>query len=56
MTGLPPLNKVLLVCGLKANLLNICQLCDQKLNVGFTKDKCIVKDLRDELIMEGIRS
>ena len=56
VTGLPPLSKVLLVQGLKANLISISQLCDQKLNVSFTKDRCIVKDNLNKVIMEGIRS
>ena len=40
--GLPKLKSVLHVEGLKANLLSISQLCDQKLNVKFTKDNCKV--------------
>lgn len=28
----------------------------KKLNIGLTKDKCIVRDLHDDLIIEGIRS
>ena len=38
--GLPKLKSVLHVEGLKANLLSISQLCDQKLNVEFTKENC----------------
>ena len=38
--GLLKLKNVLHVEGLKANLLSISQLCDQKLNVKFTKDNC----------------
>ena len=40
--SLPKLRDVLLVVGLKANMININQLCDQDLFVRFTKDKCIV--------------
>ncbi|XP_031090976.1 uncharacterized protein LOC115995973 [Ipomoea triloba] len=53
VAGLPSLNKVLLVRGLKATLISISQLCDQKLNVGFTKDRYIVKDQQNKMIMEG---
>ncbi|XP_031108661.1 uncharacterized protein LOC116013148 [Ipomoea triloba] len=54
VAGLPSLSKVLLVQGLKANLISISQLCDQKLNVGFTKDRCIVKDKQNKVIMEAL--
>ena len=40
--GLTKLRDILLVDGLKANLISIGQLCDQDLFVKFTKDKCIV--------------
>ena len=39
---MPKLRYVLLVEGLKANPVNISQLCDQDLFVKFTKDRCIV--------------
>ena len=39
--SLPKLRDVLLVDGLKANMININQLCDQDIFVRFTKDKCI---------------
>jgi hypothetical protein len=35
-SGLPKLDDVLLVKGLKANLISISQLCDQGLKVDFT--------------------
>ena len=38
--GMPELENVLLMNGLKVNLINISQLCDQNLSVKFTKDKC----------------
>ncbi|KAG9449455.1 hypothetical protein H6P81_009420 [Aristolochia fimbriata] len=38
--GLPNLKNVLLVNGLKANLISISQLCDQNLYVNFTKTGC----------------
>ncbi|XP_031106191.1 uncharacterized protein LOC116010828 [Ipomoea triloba] len=56
LAGLPSLSKVLLVHGLKVNLISISQLCDQKHNVGFTKYRCIVKDQENKTIMEGTRS
>ena len=44
VSGLPKLKDVLLVDGLKANLISISQLCDQDLFAKYTKDKCIVID------------
>lgn len=38
--GLPRLDDVLLVKGLTANLISISQLCDQGLEVKFTKPEC----------------
>ncbi|KAI3462099.1 hypothetical protein Pfo_018762 [Paulownia fortunei] len=40
--GLPRLKNVLLIEGLKTNLISIGQLCDQNLLVHFTKDLCQV--------------
>ena len=42
--GLPKLEDVLLVEGLKANLISISQFCDQDLFVKFTKGTCTVMD------------
>ena len=42
--GLLKLRDVLLVDGLKANLISINQLCDQDLFVKFTNDRCVVLD------------
>ena len=53
--GLPKLKNVLHVKGLKANLLSISQLCDQKLNVKFTEDSCKVLNRLGE-VLEGSRS
>ena len=53
---LPKLKDVLLVEGLKANLISISQLCDQDLFVKFTRGKCTVMDLSNQCIMEGTRS
>ena len=42
--SLPKLRDVLLIDGLKANLISISQLCDQDLFVRFINDICIVLD------------
>ena len=54
--GLPRLTDVWLVEGLKANLMNIRQLCDQKLFVWFNKNKCLVIDKSKTCVMKGVRS
>jgi hypothetical protein len=54
--GVPKLDKVLLVKGLTANLISISQLCDQGLNVNFTKTECLIFDKNSEVIMKGIRT
>ncbi|KAG9445159.1 hypothetical protein H6P81_016499 [Aristolochia fimbriata] len=54
--GLPKLKNVLLVDGLKANLISISQLCDQNLHVKFTKDGCQVMDDKHISILEGTRT
>ncbi|XP_024019486.1 uncharacterized protein LOC112091030 [Morus notabilis] len=54
--GLPKLKNVLLVEGLKANLISISQLCDQELFVSFSKNKCRVLDEEENCVMEGSRS
>ena len=41
----PPFNNFLLVKGLKHNLLNISQLCDNGYNVTFNKDMCIIQNM-----------
>ncbi|XP_057790804.1 uncharacterized protein LOC131007909 [Salvia miltiorrhiza] len=53
--GMPKLKNVMLVEGLKANLISISQLCDEQMTVIFDKDKCIVKD-GDEEYISGKRS
>ncbi|KAK2382310.1 hypothetical protein QL285_069855 [Trifolium repens] len=55
-SGLPKLDNVLLVKGLKANLISISQLCDQGLKVDFTKNECLVTTNKGELLMKGERS
>jgi hypothetical protein len=54
--GLPKLDNVLLVKGLTANLISISQLCDQGLEVKFTKSECLVTNVLGEMMMKGIRS
>ncbi|KAK2396121.1 gag-protease polyprotein [Trifolium repens] len=54
--GLPKLDNVLLVKGLKANLISISQLSDQGCKVNFSKNECLVTNDKGELIMKGARS
>jgi hypothetical protein len=54
--GVPDLDNVLLVKGLTANLISISQLCDQGLNVNFTKTECLITNKESEVIMKGVRS
>jgi len=54
--GLPNLNNVLLVKGLTYNLISISQLCDQGMNVNFSKSECLVTDEKKEILMRGIKS
>ena len=56
LSGLPNLDNVLLVDGLKANLLSISQLCDKDHFVSFTKESCRVFDKLNQLVLEGKRS
>ncbi|GAA0162777.1 hypothetical protein LIER_18797 [Lithospermum erythrorhizon] len=53
--GLPSLKDVLLVDGLTVNLISISQLCDEGMQVAFSKNACTVSDT-DEQIMKGARS
>ncbi|KAI5395352.1 hypothetical protein KIW84_061806 [Lathyrus oleraceus] len=54
--GVPKLDNILLVKGLTANLISISQLCDQGLNVNFTKTECLISNKDSEEIMKGIRT
>ncbi|KAI3450426.1 hypothetical protein Pfo_007091 [Paulownia fortunei] len=54
--GLPRLKNVLLIEGLKTNLISISQLCDQNLFVHFTKDLCQVVNNTNCCVMTGKRS
>ena len=49
-------NDVMLVKGLTSNLISISQLCDQGLNMSFTKDQCVVTDDVNALVMIDTRS
>ena len=42
--------------GLKVNMLSISQICDNVLNVLFTKYECEILDDRDDCICVGIRT
>jgi len=54
--GLLRLDNVLLVKGLTTNLISISQLCDQGLEVNFSKPECQVSDKKGEVQMRGTRS
>jgi hypothetical protein len=54
--SLPKLDNVLLVKGLKTNLISISQLSDQGLKVDFTKSECLVTNDKGEEVMKGTRS
>ncbi|XP_062086925.1 uncharacterized protein LOC133793633 [Humulus lupulus] len=54
--GLPRIKGILLVEGLKANLLSISQICDQGFMVNFDKENCVVVNQDGEEILEGYRS
>ena len=50
---MPKLENVLLVNGLKVNLISIIQPCDQNLFVKFTKNKCSVVDSSITCVIES---
>ncbi|XP_012844734.1 PREDICTED: uncharacterized protein LOC105964776, partial [Erythranthe guttata] len=54
--GLPNLENVLYVEGLKSNLLNVSHLCDLYDSVLFTKRKCEVFDRNHMCVLSGYRS
>ena len=53
---LSKLKNVLLIDGLRVNIISVSQLRDEDLPVQFTKDKCIVRNQSHCHIMEGKRS
>ncbi|KAK2421709.1 hypothetical protein QL285_032308 [Trifolium repens] len=54
--SLPKLDNILLVKGLRVNLISISQLSDQGLKVDFSKNECLVTNDKGELLMKGTRS
>ena len=54
--GMPKLENVLLVDGLKVNLISISQLCDDNLLVQFTKESCLVTNNSNLCVIKGKRS
>ena len=54
--GLPVFEDVWYVDGLKANLLSISQICDNGLNVLFTKYECEILDGRGDCMCIGVRT
>ena len=54
--GIPNLEEVLYVEGLKANLISISQICDKKFNVQFSQNLCKVFDLKGNCVMIGLRT
>ena len=53
---MPKLENVLLVNGLKVNLINTSQLYNHNLFFKFTKDKCSVTENTNACVMKGKRS
>ena len=54
--GLPVFEDVWYVDGLKANLLSISQICDNDLNVLFTKYECEILDGGGDCMCVGLRT
>ena len=54
--GLPVFKDVWYVNGLKANLLSISQICDNGLNVLFTKYECEILDGGGDCMCVGVRT
>ena len=53
---MPKLDNVLLVDGLKVNLISISQLCDDNLIIQFTKGSCLVTNNSNLCVIKGKRS
>ena len=51
----PLIKDVLLVKGLKHNLLSISQMCDTGYNVSFKHDACLIAYTNENIILKGIR-
>lgn len=56
MHGLPSLENVIFVQGLKANLISISQICDDRHMMQFSKDVCHVVNKKGHCILIGQRS
>ena len=54
--GIHWLDSILLVDGLKINLLSISQMCDSHHEVHFTKIDCYILDKKDKIVMHEIRT
>ncbi|KAM7466661.1 hypothetical protein LguiB_014223 [Lonicera macranthoides] len=54
--GLPILENVLLVEGLKANLLSISQFCDTEHTVLFSKENCKILNSKGQCVLTGNRT
>jgi len=52
----PTLENVLLVDGLKTNLISVNQLCDKGMNVIFRPSKCIIIDREGNLLFEALKN
>ena len=53
--GLPKLKNVMLVEGLKANLLSVSQICDQGCTFNFDSDHCYVLNSDKQCILQDFR-
>ena len=56
ISSMPKLENVLLVDGLKVNLINISKLCDENLFFQFTKESCLVTNNSNLCFLKGKRS
>ena len=54
LPGLPDIANVLYVKGLRVNLLNISQICDQDFMVLFSKGNCLVMDESGKKLISGV--
>ena len=53
----PLIENVLLVSGLKHNLLSISQLCDKSYKIVFEKDACLIYDTNmKDILFKGFRN
>lgn len=53
--NIPKLKDVLFVEGIKANLININQFCDNNHKINFTKMDCTMPDKKGNTLVRGIR-